>query len=81
MAYSSPMVFILTVDQHIFFWVLGIAFFFVLSMVALFSKGRRWYELVAMFLVFYVVALLVASLIFTHIVNLPFAQLETVSVP
>ena len=79
--YSSVMAFILTVEKNLFFWALGITFFFSISVVAVVSKGREWYELVAMFFVIYIVSLLMASLIFDAVIGLPFARLETVTVP
>ena len=79
--YDTPWVFILTVDRHIFFWVLSITFFFALSVVAVVSKGRKWHELVTLFFVIYVAAMILASTIFGYLINLPFARLETVSIP
>ncbi len=79
--YDSPLVFILTVDRHIFFWVVSITFFFALSVVAVVSKGRKWHELVTLFFVVYAVAMVLASTIFGVLIDLPFAHIETVSVP
>ena len=79
--YDHPMVFILTVDRNIFFWVVAITFFFAISVVAVVSKGRKWYELIAMFFLVYLLSLLLASTLFSHLIHLPFAQLETVSLP
>ncbi len=81
MAAATPMVFILTVDQHILVWVLAITFFFVLSMIAVLSRGRKWYELASIFLITYAASLLLAGFIFQALLNLPFARLETVSLP
>ncbi len=80
-AYDSPMAFILTVDRGIFYWVLTITFFFALSIVAVLSKERRWYELVAMFMVVYVVSIVLADLLFHHVIALPFTRLELVALP
>lgn len=79
--YDSPLVFILTVDRHIFFWVLSITFFFSLSVVAVVSKGRKWHELITLFFVVYGVALGLASVVFGVLLNVPFARLETVTFP
>ena len=79
--FDSPLVFILTVDRHIFFWVVSITFFFALSLVAIVSKGRKWHELLTLFFVVYVASLILASSIFGWLLNLSFARLETVTLP
>lgn len=77
--YAPIMALILTVDRNMFFWVLAITFFFTLAVVAVVSKGRRWYELVALFMVVYVGSLLVSAAIFTYAIGVPFARLEMVT--
>lgn len=36
-------------------WVMSIAFFATLAVVAVISKGRRWYELACLFLLIFLV--------------------------
>ena len=76
--YEDPMAFILTVDRNIFFWVLSITFFFSVSVVAVVSKGRQWYELLTLFFLVYLGCLLFSGLLFTHVIGVPFARLEAV---
>jgi hypothetical protein len=78
---AAPMVLILTVDRYILLWALGITFFLVLSVVAILSRGRRWHELVTMFLAIYLGAMGVAVLIFSYLLKTPFVQVEAVTVP
>jgi len=79
--YQSAMAIILTVEKTVFFWVLAITFFFSVAIVAVVSKGRQWYELVCLFIVVYIVSILAAGFIFEHVVGIPFARLDTVTVP
>lgn len=78
---AASMALILAVDDVIFFWVLSITFFFTLSVVAVFSRGKRWYELGALFLLVYVASLVIAQLIFPHITDVTFVHMESVTVP
>ena len=79
--YATVMAFIVTVEKSLFFWALAITFFFSLSVVAVVSKGRRWYEIVALFFVVYMSSIAFAAFVFEYMVGLPFARLETVSMP
>ena len=79
--YDDPVAFILTVDRNIFFWVLAITFFFSVSVVAVISKGRQWYELLAIFFLTYIACVLLSGVLFTHVLGVPFARLETITIP
>ena len=79
--YQSAMAIILTVEKTVFFWVLAITFFFSVAIVAVVSKGRQWSELVCLFIVVYIISILAAGVIFEHVVGIPFARLDTVTVP
>lgn len=79
--FDDPMAFILTVDRQIFFWVLAITFFFSVSVVAVISRERAWYELVAIFCIVYVGCVLLSALLFNQVLGAPFAYLETVNIP
>lgn len=79
--YENPVAFILTIDRHIFFWVMSITFFFSVSVVAVISKGRQWYELLALFFLVYIACVLLSGVLFTHVIGVPFARLETVTIP
>lgn len=41
---------ITTLQPFLVAWVMSIAFFLTLAVVAVLSKGRRWYELACLFL-------------------------------
>ncbi len=79
--FDDPVAFILTIDRSIFFWVLGITFFFSISVVAVVSRDRAWHELVTLFFVVYVACILLSGVLFNHVLGVPFAALETVTVP
>lgn len=79
--YDSAMAFILTVEKGVFAWSLAITFFFSISVVAVVSKGRKWYELVCLFFVTYLLSIVMAAFVFEHLVGIPFAHLDTITVP
>ena len=79
--YDSAMAFILTVERGVFLWALAITFFFSISVVAVVSKGRKWYELICLFLVVYLLSILMSAFVFEHVVGIPFARLDTVTIP
>lgn len=55
----EPVAVITTLQPVLVVWLLAISFFVSLAVVAVFSKGRRWYELASLF---FVVFLLVSAL-------------------
>lgn len=46
----EPVTIVTTVQFFLIGWVMSIAFFVAMALVAIVSKGRRWYEIAAMFL-------------------------------
>lgn len=54
----QPVAVITTLQPVLVAWLLAISFFVTLAVVAVVSKGRRWYELACMF---FVVFLLLAG--------------------
>jgi hypothetical protein len=50
----EPYTIITTVQPLLLVWVLAIAFFTTLAVVAILSKGRSWYELACFFLLIFV---------------------------
>jgi hypothetical protein len=79
--YNSAMAFILTVEIGVFIWALAITFFFSVSVVAVVSKGRHWYELVCLFFLVYMLSIIMAAFVFEHVVGIPFAHLDTITIP
>jgi len=75
----QPVAIITEVAPRLALWVLGISFFVTLAIVALLSKGRRWYELACMFLVFFVVAAVLGVGICNWGLEIAVVQFEVVS--
>ncbi|MFU8806655.1 MAG: hypothetical protein ACNA8W_22795 [Bradymonadaceae bacterium] len=50
---SQPVVFITTIQPFLLLWVVSVCFFITLAAVAMLSRGRRWFELGAMFVVIF----------------------------
>jgi hypothetical protein len=78
---ASPLAFVVTVDRNLLGWVLVITFFFTLSIVAVFSRERKWYELFCLFFAVYTMAFGLASWVFGGALGIPFILVETVTVP
>ena len=79
--YRSIMAFILTIDRQVFAWVAAITFFLAVSVVALLARGRKWPEIICLFILIYLVAVVCAAFLFTYVVQHPFARLEVISYP
>lgn len=47
----EPVTIVTTVQFFLIGWVMSIAFFVSMALVAIVSKGRRWYEILGMFAV------------------------------
>lgn len=52
----QPIVFVTTVQPYLLFWVAVISFFIALALVASISRGRRWHELLAVFVLSFLLA-------------------------
>lgn len=77
--WTKPVALITTFQPYLMAWLLAISFFLTLTFVAVISKGRNWKELLAAFLLGYVV-LILASIISTNfIADIQVVAFEVVS--
>lgn len=75
----QPIVFVTTVQPYLLFWVAVISFFVALSVVAAFSRGRKWHELLAIFVLSFVLAT-TGGVLTTHwITSIDLIELEVIS--
>lgn len=75
----QPVVFVTTVQPYLLFWVSVISFFVALSVVAAFSRNRKWHELVAIFVLAFLIAT-TGGVITTHfLTNIDLVELEVIS--
>jgi len=80
MSSYKPVAIITEVAPTLAFWLLGISFFVTLAVVAVVSKGRRWYELVCLFLVVFLAAVAAGVGISNWILDITVVQFEVVSI-
>lgn len=69
-----------TADRDVLLWVMTIAFFLSVAVVALLARNRRWPEIVCIFFLVYLAWLGVAHVFFKHVVDVPFMKMELVSI-
>lgn len=75
----QPVVFVTTVQPYLLFWVSVISFFVALSVVAAFSRNRKWHELVAIFVLAFLIAT-TGGVFTTHfLTNIELVELEVIS--
>jgi hypothetical protein len=75
----QPVVFVTTVQPYLVLWVAVISFFVALSVVAALSRGRKWHELLAIFLLAFVVST-TGGVLTTHwITSIDLVDLEVIS--
>ncbi|GEM_PF-3087429 len=76
---NDPVVFVTTVQPVLVFWLAAITFFVALAVVAVFSAGRRWYELVALFLVAYLGLFSITTVLASWVTDIRFVDVEVIS--
>ena len=76
---SDPVVFVTTLQPVLVFWLAAITFFVALAVVAVFSAGRRWYELAALFLVAYLTLFSITSVVATWATQIKVVDVEVIS--
>ena len=76
---SEPVVFVTTLQPVLVFWLAAITFFVALAVVAVFSAGRRWYELVALFFVAYLALFSITSVVATWVTQIKVVDVEVIS--
>ncbi len=77
--WSQPVAVITTVQPILLMWVLAIAFFVTMTLVALFSKNRTWKEILIMFIVGYFGVVLVTLVSSELVVGVDVLQVELIS--
>lgn len=76
---NDPVVFVTTVQPVLVFWLAAITFFVALAVVAVFSAGRRWYELAALFLVAYLGLFSITTVVASSVTDIRFVDVEVIS--
>jgi hypothetical protein len=75
----EPLTIITTIQPVLVLWIVAIAFFVTLAIIAILSKGRRWYELACLFFLCFMV-ICAAGLFGTHLVlDIQLLELEVIS--
>ncbi|MFB6263163.1 MAG: hypothetical protein ABEL76_05980 [Bradymonadaceae bacterium] len=77
---SDPIAVVTTLQPILVFWVAGINFFVTLALVALFSRGRRWHELLSMFVVGFVVLTALGIVGTEYLLDLSVVQFEWIPI-
>jgi hypothetical protein len=75
---SHPVVFITTVQPFLVLWVSGVCFFVTLAAVAILSRGRHWYELACLFLLFFLLTTTVGLWGTSKVMDLKLFDLEII---
>ena len=75
----KPVVFITTIQPLLVGWVLAIAFFVTLALVAMVSRDRRWYELTCLFITAFVLLAAVSLAITGIFVDVRVVDLEIIT--
>ncbi|MGM0555643.1 MAG: hypothetical protein ACQEVA_04605 [Myxococcota bacterium] len=75
----QPVVFVTTVQPYLLFWVSVISFFVALSVVAAFSRNRRWHELLAIFALSFVLSTTGGVFATQWLTSIDLVQLEVIS--
>lgn len=76
-----PVAFVTTVQPYLLGWVLAIAFFITLAVVAALSRGRSWRQIVSWFVLVFLGVGVVATLAVTYVVDIHVIEVEVVRVP
>ncbi len=74
----ESVVFITTVYPELVVWVLAIAGFVTLAATAVISPNRRWFELVVIFAILFVINAVIVGLVVQWIAGVPLVQLEAI---
>ena len=76
--WTKPVALITTFQPYLLAWVLAIAFFLTLTLVAIISKGRNWQQLVVIFIASYVVLALASIVSAQFVADIQVVALEWV---
>ena len=76
----SPVAIITTLQPILVLWLMAISFFVTLAVVAIVSKGRKWYELTCIFLLSFLLSFGLGLTLSTWILDISVVQVEMISV-
>ena len=76
---SAPIVLITHLQPFLILWVLTVCFFVALVIAAIFSRGRRWYELCCIFLLVFFVAGILGVVVTSYVVDVKMIDFEVIS--
>lgn len=76
-----PVALVTTLQPFLLGWVLAIAFFVTLAVVAALSRGRTWRQILAWFLLVYLGVAVSTTLAVTYVVDIHVVEIEVVRVP
>lgn len=77
--WTQPVAVITTLQPILLLWVLAIAFFVTMTLVALFSRNRTWKEILMMFVFGYLGVVLVTLFSSEYVVGIDVMQFEFVT--
>lgn len=72
--------FFLTADRDVLILMLTVSVSLSIAVCAILSRGRRWTELVGLFLLTLTLTLSIFWVVFAYVVDVPFLKIETVSI-
>jgi len=72
--------FFLTADRDVLILMLAVSVSLSVAICAILSRGRRWAELVGLFLLVLILSLSAFWVVFAYVVDIPFLKVETISV-
>ena len=76
----QPLAIVTTMQPVLVVWLSAISFFVTLALVAILSKGRRWYELACMFFVGFVVLSATGLAVSNWVLEVTVFEVEVISV-
>ncbi len=78
-SFANPVVFVTHMQPFLIMWVLTVCFFVALAIAAVFSPGRRWYELGCIFLLAFVFSSVVGMVGTNLFVDVKMIDVEVIS--
>lgn len=76
---SDPIVLITHMQPFLILWVLTVCFFVSLAVAAIFSRGRRWYELCCLFVLVFVVSGVLGMAVMGSVFDVKMFDVEVIS--
>lgn len=76
---TSPVVFVTTVQPLLLVWVCAICFFLAIALAAVLSPGRRWFEILGLFVLGFVALSVLGVGATSYVLDLTLIDLEVIS--